>query len=351
MLNFTHIHGEIRGEFNGRFVFHASPNSKPLPLRTISDLADSGITDSLDETLRHEYLHYKVFEQSMLGQELIGHRFDARKKFAANVPDAVTQYYVARTCYFVTSFAAHEKVVNALEQPFVEQSKLIAEIQLTTVPTAERTLILEADERAKKLQQRLGFSRAFVDRKVDWIKGRLATREYGLQYYDFDKDGQPFLAEAAIGGATRGVINSAFRSNAHDSAAVRAFKLMRRKTNTEGGRVGTTKEKMATWLCLKLNAELATLRNISKIDPQLLNTESNIAQTPEDYFHAGYLIRLGFVMRHILRDEPEWSILALANLFFEIGDSTPSASVRADYVRRLSNQDHELLYYFFCHGN
>src|SRR5204863_9015558 len=89
-----------------------------------SDFRDRGLSALMDKALRHECLHWWVFQHSTLGIEIVGRRFRARSAYTRGKLQPVTDYYPARTIYLFFAFDAHELVVKQIEDKLDESPEI-----------------------------------------------------------------------------------------------------------------------------------------------------------------------------------------------------------------------------------
>lgn len=346
MLNFTHRHGRVYGIFNGRFVFNAAQDASALPLSTVHDLTTGNASSLLEATLRHEYLHWLVFKQSRLGNSIVGERFFARRAFVRHDYEPVLDYYARRTCFFLASYEAHEKVVAELEERIDKQEGSTEKLFAVTLEPEQIASVLDADKKAQSYCSALGLNRKSTLSVLDQLAGVVATREYGLQYYVHNDNSAPVLRETSMLSATKGVINGAFQDRHEDTFFVRLLKRIRRSANTEGGHIQLDRPKLVEWLCLKVMSEYRTLHNLASM---LTPSRSDLEM--DTMFLNDCELQIEFAYRHTLCMPRAIRVSALAARLLVIGKKTDFASVTKDDVLALSVLPDSLLYYFYCHGN
>ena len=178
MLSFTFGGSRPTGTFNGRFVFRAPLTMNPLAMTDLVALA-SGDRSALEpDVLKHEYLHWQAFRESRFGVETVGRRFRARSEFMRGNNVAVVDYYRQRTAYFCAAYAVHESVVAALEAAHL--GKELPQIKKVGLKVSQVTEIADADGKARAATKELDALSGLRYRIVDFAKGYVATREYGL---------------------------------------------------------------------------------------------------------------------------------------------------------------------------
>lgn len=346
MLNFTYAEGRVGGQFNGRFAFRASDDASPLPIATFQALANGALETWADRVLMHEFCHWKTFRHSKLGIELIGRRYHARRAFARGQLRPIVEYYTARTCYFFISYQCHEDVVSEIENEIKKISP--QQIAAITLKDRQKLALRQTDEEAQALIASFSVSRTAVGRLVDYLRGLIVTREYGLQSYFAGSGNGAILQETSMTGPTGGILNAAFDTlTPAKSKIVRIIKSIRRSMNIEH-RTGTfTKERLALWCALKLQTEYATLTRIYSSD----NSKDQRVGCAESYFHRYLSQTVDFLLRHTLEEPDSLRIKLLTARLLECAKKYRSSVPDRAVVENLNQLDHAFLYFFFCHGN
>lgn len=339
MLSFTFGGSRPTGTFNGRFVFRAPLTMNPLSIADLDALA-SGDRSALEpDVLLHEYLHWMAFTESRFGIETVGRRFRARSEFMRGNNVAVVDYYKQRTAYFCAAYAVHERIVDALETE--HRGRELAQVRKARLKVNQVKEISDADRKARIATKELDALSRSPYRIVDFAKGYVATREYGLQNYVPDASGATRIREVSLASKTGGILNQAFETEIGDqSKMVSLLKRIRRSFNTEGRAGGLTKKKMAVWAVLKFSSEARTLGLLESHGYPLSATG-----------FAGYTKQVAdFALRYTL-DFSWQSPTDLAALLRDCNIEVKTIE-QLDYLaERFMAFDDGVLYYFYVHGN
>jgi hypothetical protein len=341
-MNFTHQSDLVLGQFNGRFVFRASLDSEPLPLSILTDLANGGDNALLDITLRHEYFHWLVFRNSPFGGETVGRRFRARSEFLSSNFEEVRKYYMQRTAYFSAAWQTHEDIVKNLESKHLKTTPN----QLRNISLSKTDLqqLRAADAVATNATLELkALSPAFT-RTLDSMKGRLVSKEFGLQSYAIDDVGKPTLREVSLSSGSDGVINSAFdQHGARGSKLMELAKTARKFLNTEKRAGGLTITKLSHWAVLKFSTEQQTIGSL----------QSSGVQVPTIFSNKGAWAKstADFVFRHTLAKIDPIDSNNLKELILYCGDILDASNPQSDAAGMFAKLDQRILYFFYVHGN
>ncbi len=340
MLSFTFRGTRITGTYNGRFVFRAPLEVSPLSIAALKALSD-GEESALDpDILQHEYLHWLTFRRSKFGIETIGRRFRARSEFMHGSSNAVVDYYRQRTAYFCSAYDAHEDIVDQLQKECAGLP--LSQTRAIVLGANELAKVASADHQAREATRALRALSSPPRRFVDFAKGYVATREYGLQNYVPDDSGKVRIREVALSSGTQGLVNAAFETEiGAQGTFVSLLKRLRRSLNTEGRAGGLTMHKMSTWAVLKFAAEADALRRLS---------DRGYRTLPEGF--AGYTEQIvDFAFRYTLSPKDR---LLQKNLVALLRDCDLALESPAQ-IKRLTDRfmefDEGVLYYFYIHGN
>lgn len=347
VFNFAYGGSELLGQFNGRFAYHASRTGEELPVATFNEFRDLGLSALDDKALRHECLHWWVFQHSILGIEIIGRRFRARKAYTRGKLPPVLDYYAVRTIYLHYAFNAHEDVVKLIEDK-LEASPLVVPVvdplaALRAAPwDAELQKRLDfADQNALEVMSEFGLVPPPLLRVLDRERGKRATQEVGLQSYYSGATG-PQLRETSMAGGTGGIVNAAFEQR-KESLARHIFKWVRRRLNTERN-FTLTDERLAKWALLKYRSELTTLQRIRECDL------SSPAPDPTDRYKREARRTVEFVLLHTLQKEDAMFICEIADTIV-MAAKTDAPWENPDLVRYFAKRGQPFLYFFYNHGN
>lgn len=340
MLSFTFRGTGITGTYNGRFVFRAPLEVSPLSVAALRALSD-GEESALDpDILKHEYFHWLTFRGSTFGIETIGRRFRARSAFLHGSSKAVVDYYRQRTAYFCSAYDVHENIVDRLQNEYaglpLSQTRVIA------LGSTEIAKVTAADQKAQGATRAIRALSSPPRRFVDYAKGYVATREYGLQNYVPNDSGNARIREVSLSSGTRGVVNAAFETEIGlQGNFVSLLKRLHRSLNIERRAGGLTMHKMSTWAVLKFAAEADALRQLSECG----------YPTPPDGF-AGYTEQIAdFAFRYTLSPKDrllQKNLVALLRDCAHAIDQPTQVNWLAD---RFMEFDEGVLYYFYIHGN
>jgi hypothetical protein len=347
-------------QFNGRFFYRAAADGKEAARATFSDFADGNKQALADVDLAHEFLHWLLFQRSGAGVELVGRRFHARKAFGRNQLAAVSQYYVARTCFMLCSYDRHEQAVTLLEprlDAFQTQlevrdgQSIFGKLKQLEVSGEILQLVAEGDAQAVRLCRALGVQRTPAQRAFDRFRGYIATREVGLQSYFLDDAGNLGLHEAAMSAPTLGVVNAAFAPTKGKgtirAGAIDVAKAIRRRFNTEGQGIPLSHRRMALWSALKFQSELFALRRLHEQSPTLITGGDG----PEDFYRRHMVKQLDFIRRHTLNKSSRLHSSLLADTILEIASDPSTITEQHEAVEILAKQAAPFLYFSFNHGN
>lgn len=339
MFNFTHGTDKSDGQFNGRFAFrapHNSPRVSPSELRSIANAAPDALAD---EAIRHEFLHWRVFQSSDVGRSLIGKRYRTRAQFLRGNLDAVRAYYTQRSSYFCESFATHENIVKSLEKRLGDTPSIqaLSAIRLSADDIKE---VVDADESALTLCGLCGVPYSLAQRRLDSILGHLGTREFGLQAY-VDLGGQKLaLNEVSLKGMTHGIFNAATET-AYSNAPphIRVIRKLVRYGNAERWFGALDSRKLAMWAYLKLNTEITLLGN---------SGFSKVLETRQGSIEAYFKDNVNFIVAYTGANYGALAKGLIVEALLDCGDPTIRLE---DAVERLANIDPEFIYFFYAHGN
>lgn len=348
MLNFTHRNGTIYGQFNGRFAFHGSEDATELPIATVAELASGEFSRDLHATLRHEYLHYRVFQHSLAGTELLGDRFWTRREFVRGDRVRPIEYYTRRTLYFWYAFDTHETIVKALEQPYIDGLKAHSGLLAESLNEDQIQQLREADLSYRRACSVIGLGRSAIVSQIDRRLGQFQRSEFGLQYYTRPAGATEIkLRETTLRARAGSVVNGAFNDGADESAKVRLAKWVRRRFNTERGHIQDNNVRwLAEWLRMKVVAEQRVFDWLAR-QPE----HRSAMDAPNTVLRDAYMETLSFAWRHTLRLPRAAAIEVLASRLADIARKGLSGDMLDKDVDDLAAQDKHVLYFFYCHGN
>jgi surface antigen len=339
MFNFAHRTQKSDGQFNGRFTFlapHNSPRISPADLRAIANAAPGALAN---EVIRHEFLHWRVFQSSTVGRALIGKRYRTRAQFLRGDTDAVRIYYTQRSAYFCESFATHERIVEGLERE-LGNAPSMQDLAAVSLSSRDIRSISDSDQRALELSAECGSPLNWLERNFDSILGRVATREFGVQaYVDL---GGPKLAlnEVSLKGITYGVFNSATETAYSDAPKyIRIGRKIVRYGNAERWFGTLSPQKLAMWAYLKLNAELTLCQT-----PRFLRVMSESHGAIESYIRDN----VDFIVAYTGASYSHLAKALIAETLLDCGDPGKQFD---EMVERLAAINGEFLYFFYAHGN
>lgn len=362
MLNFTSgkLHrGEFRhlGQFNGRFLYRASLDATPLDPTTFAAFRNGYPAAFDEESLAHEFLHWIAFKCSPLGVRIVGWRFRARKAFMKGATYPVRRYYAARTCFFLAAYDAHEAVVKALDAELKRElatattltaSALMRRLGALKVARELRDRLANADARAAALMEELGAVPTPLEAWLDNLRGRLATRELGLQNYRLGPNGTATLHETSMLSPTGGIINAAFETPAvAPPLPLRAIKKLRRWTNTERAGESLTADVLARWTILKAASEVEAVRALYAHHPGLFQGHDS----PDAFYCRKVKESIDFVRRHTLEVPNSLRASNMVEAILEAAEFADPSRPDDPYVRNLAGFPTPVLYFFYNHGN
>ncbi|MDP9224653.1 MAG: hypothetical protein M3P18_12515, partial [Actinomycetota bacterium] len=81
-----------------------------------------------------------------------------------------------------------------------------------TLGPGQLSKITASDQRARAASKELNCLSSPPHRALDYAKGFVATREYGLQNYLVDDAGEVRIREVSLSSGTHGVVNAAFET-------------------------------------------------------------------------------------------------------------------------------------------
>lgn len=134
MFYFTlHRNGITRAIYNGRvaFILNMSP-------ATVNDfLEKKSKSDSVFDTIYHEFLHQNLFLLTQTGNYISGYRLLARLMWCVLRSEiSVRSYYKARTFFYMETIELHEKLIESIENAsefernyFIYSHELIKELR------------------------------------------------------------------------------------------------------------------------------------------------------------------------------------------------------------------------------
>ena len=332
MLNFTYSSKDASGQFNGRFVFRAPLLASALTRDHLRAIANSTGDALADPALRHEFLHWKVFQHSEVGRSLIGKRYRVRPLFLKGFDGSVRRYYTQRSAYFLSGYDAHEATVDELDK---STGSSIEELRAAKLTTHQLDRIRLADQRALEMCAQLHVPLGGLQLKLDSYLGRLATKEFGVQAYLPTDDGNPHtrLYEVSLKGDSFGIFNAGTETEFSVSPPthIRIVRRMISLANSERWFGALDSDKLARWTFLKFSTELPLLkseRNTSSIGPDAY-VETMVA----------------FITRYLGRPRrvSEQQIVELLK-----GCAMYSQD---EVTERLRLLDEDFLYFFYAHGN
>lgn len=344
MLNFTISGKEYDGQYNGRFLFYAPHSNSNISQETLINInqGNDHYSDDFKIALIHEALHWRIFQNSRTGIEIIGRRFRARNAILNENINEVVNYYKQRTAYFIASYDLHEHLVKLCENNNAKSSiKDILSLDLSEY----KSIVEVADKISDSYSQYLGVMQPKYKRYYDYLNGLRVTRELGIQARILDQDGKIKLYETTF--LANGIFNAAFSDKRinDDGFVISKLKWIRRCLNREGRR-SLTSEKwlnlMATWAAIKFITEWQTLVELE-----------GFGQFTSERYGSGISNFSNFIYRHILinNSDAECYLPYLIEECKEVKINTNKFIEIVNEFSHLDKSDNGLLYYFYIHGN
>ena len=340
MLTFTFQDDRVAGTFNGRFAFRAPMQVDPLSLAALEAIANGQDSALETDVLRHEYLHWAAFRASTFGIETIGRRFRSRAAFLRGRHEEVVSYYRQRTAYFCCSYREHEAIVD--ENFEICKGMNLDALRRSALSKEHVARIRSADLNARQATIALSSLADPITRSLDFAKGYMATREYGLQNYIPDRASGKRIREVSLASGSGGVLNAAFETEIGRQGTIVSFiKKMRRKLNTEGRLGGLNNEKMGAWAAIKFATESQTLAQLRRLKfPSSVESFEDYARKTAD-----------FAFRYILAREDRLLKMNLISLLLDCQSEAKTTSETEVLGQRFAEFDEGILYYFYIHGN
>ncbi|MDI9335438.1 MAG: hypothetical protein QM520_00170 [Gammaproteobacteria bacterium] len=341
MLSFTFDkEGCYKGIYNGRFVFHAPDASESYSDNYLHLIAEGKAQALYEDVFRHEFFHWLAFRASPFGITTIGRRFRARTEFLIGNELEVMRYYQQRTAYFCCCYKAHEEIVGQLESCISDKHTHIRKVKLNKT---QINTIAVADNQAIKATLELDAHQPTFSSIVDYIKGRVASSEFGLQAHIRDANDKIKLREVSLKSMTFWIFNAAFEEKlGNQNLIIQYIKRIRREFNREkriGGSRFLNNPKMARWAVLKFTTEAKTLRQLKNLG------------YPTPFSFEEYCFNIAsFAHRHTLNADIIME-RHLALMIKSCAEYSGDQTLYADLVDKFECIDEPILYFFYVHGN